>query len=361
MRVGIWDKDCARKREKAGWVFDLRRPCQGKRDRQRERRGMEAAAKRSVVCVTGAGGFVASWLVKLLLSKAHYTVRGTVRDPGNAKNAHLKALEGAGERLQLLSADLLDYDSIASAVAGCEGVFHVASPVPSGRSTNPEEEVIAPAVTGTLNVLKACNEAKVKRVVIVSSCAAVFNNPNWPKGKVFTEDSWSDEDLCRKGEDWYLLSKTRAEREAFAYAAKTGMDVVAILPSLVLGPLMQPTVNASSKILLKYLKGEHETVENRFWNLVDVRDVADALLLAYENPEASGRYICSPVRIKVSDVINILKTLYPTYTYPKNFTEVEEGKVMSSEKLQKLGWTFRPVEKTLGDSVESYKASGILN
>ena len=53
-----------------------------------------------------------------------------------------------------------------------------------------------------------------------------------------------------------MLSKTRAEREAFAYAAKTGLDVVAILPSLVLGPLMQPTVNASSKILLKYLKGE---------------------------------------------------------------------------------------------------------
>ncbi|VAI78483.1 unnamed protein product [Triticum turgidum subsp. durum] len=325
---------------------------------------MEAAAAKttSVVCVTGAGGFVASWLVKLLLSdpKARYTVRGTARDP-DAKNAHLKALEGAGERLQLLSADLMDYGSIASAVAGCEGVFHVASPVPSGRSTNPEEEVIAPAVTGTLNVLKACHEAKVKRVVIVSSCAAVFNNPDWPKGKVFTEDSWSDEDLCRKGEDWYLLSKTRAEREAFAYAAKTGLDVVAILPSLVLGPLMQPTVNASSKILLKYLKGEHETVENRFWNLVDVRDVADALLLAYENPAASGRYICSPVRIKVSDVISILKTLYPTYTYPKNFTEVEEGNVMSSEKLQKLGWTFRPVEKTLGDSVESYKASGILN
>ena len=197
---------------------------------------MEAAAKTSVVCVTGAGGFVASWLVKLLLSKPHYTVRGTVRDPGNAKNSHLKALEGAGERLQLLSADLMDYDSIASAVAGCEGVFHVASPVPSGRSTNPEEEVIAPAVTGTLNVLKACYEAKVKRVVIVSSCAAVFNNPNWPKGKVFTEDSWSDEDLCRKGEDWYLLSKTRAEREAFAYAAKTGLDVVAIYHPWYLAP-----------------------------------------------------------------------------------------------------------------------------
>jgi len=57
---------------------------------------------------------------------------------GASKNAHLKALEGAGERLQLLKADLLDYSSVASAIAGCEGVFHVASPVPSSRSSNPE-------------------------------------------------------------------------------------------------------------------------------------------------------------------------------------------------------------------------------
>jgi len=57
---------------------------------------------------------------------------------GDSKNAHLLALEGAGERLQLVKADMLDYSSVAAAVAGCEGVFHVASPVPSGQSSNPE-------------------------------------------------------------------------------------------------------------------------------------------------------------------------------------------------------------------------------
>jgi len=320
---------------------------------------MEAAGK--TVCVTGAGGFVASWLVKLLLSRGQYMVRGTVRDPGASKNAHLKALDDAGERLQLLKADLLDYNNVASAVSGCEGVFHVASPVPSGRSSNPEVEVIGPAVTGTANVLKACYEAKVGRVVVVSSIAAVSNNPNWPKGKAFDEDSWSDEEYCRKNEDWYNLSKTLAEREAFAYAEKTGLDVVAICPSLVLGPLMQSTINASSKILLNYFKGDRDTVENRLRNIVDVRDVTDALLLAYEKPEASGRYICSSHPIKVSDMISILKNLYPTYSYPKNFVEVEENFVYNSEKLQKLGWTFRPIDETLRDCVESYKAFGFLN
>lgn len=63
-----------------------------------------------------------------------------------------------------------------------------------------QADVIAPAVTGTVNVLKACYEAKVRRVVVVSSISAVFCNPNWPKGKIFDEDSWSDEEYCRKNE-----------------------------------------------------------------------------------------------------------------------------------------------------------------
>ena len=74
-----------------------------------------------------------------------------------------------------------------------------------------------------------------------------------------------------------------------------------------------------SAFLNKYISsaGDRDTVENRLRNIVDVRDVTDALLLAYEKPEASGRYICSSHPIKVSDMMNILKNLYPTYTYPK--------------------------------------------
>lgn len=322
---------------------------------------METAERGTTVCVTGAGGFVASWLVKLLLSTGRYTVRGTVRHLGDGKNAHLKTLEDAEERLQLVKADMLDYGSVASAVAGCQGVFHVASPVPSGKSSNPEEDVIAPAVTGTLNVLKACYEAKAKRVVVVSSVAAVFNNPDWPKGEAFTEDSWSDGEYCRKNEEWYFLSKTLAEHEAFAYAAKTGLDIVTICPSLVIGPLLQPAVNTSVKVFLSYIKGDQEIVKDGPKNLVDVRDVAGALLLAYENLQASGRYLCSSPAIRVSDIVNILKTEYPTYTYPQKFVEAEGSNTYNTEKLRKLGWTSRPMEETLRDSIECYRALGILN
>lgn len=61
-------------------------------------------------------------------------------------------------------------------------------------------EVITPAVTGTLNVLKACSKAKVRRVVVVSSFAAVGMIPNWPKAKVMDEECWSDIDYCRTTE-----------------------------------------------------------------------------------------------------------------------------------------------------------------
>ena len=82
-------------------------------------------------------------------------------------------------------------------MAGCDGVFHVASPVPAAKTQNPEVEVLAPAVMGTQNMLKACREAKVRRVVVVSSAAADIMNPNFPKDAVLDEDAWSDEKYCR--------------------------------------------------------------------------------------------------------------------------------------------------------------------
>ncbi|KAL0906322.1 hypothetical protein M5K25_024806 [Dendrobium thyrsiflorum] len=79
------------------------------------------------VCVTGAGGFIASWLVKLLLSKG-YKVHGTIRDPSIEDNSHLMKLDKATENLQLFIADLFDYNAIKVAISGCEGVFYLASP-----------------------------------------------------------------------------------------------------------------------------------------------------------------------------------------------------------------------------------------
>ncbi|KAG0457576.1 hypothetical protein HPP92_022422 [Vanilla planifolia] len=311
------------------------------------------------VCVTGAGGYIASWLVKLLLSKRYY-VNGTVRYPRSENNSHLKKLDGASENLQLFEADVLDYDALLAAFQGCDGVFHVASPLPGFEVQNPEVELIAPALNGTLNVFKASSEAGVKRVVLVSSLSAVINNPQWPKDKIMDESCWSDKDFLRETEYWYGLSKTLAESAAFEYAEKTGLSFVAVCPSMVFGPLLQTNVNASSKLLLTIVEGTVEPMENKLWHFVDVRDVADALVLVYENGDASGRYICSAHQSYLQDLISMLKSIYPTYKYQQNFVELQQERRLSSAKLKMLGWKNRSMKETLVDSIQVYQQMGLL-
>ncbi|KAL7244607.1 hypothetical protein ACSBR2_000058 [Camellia fascicularis] len=222
-------------------------------------------------------------------------------------------------------------------------------------------QLIEPAVKGTLNVLKACSEANVKRVVVVSSGAAVSLNPEWPKGQVKDETCWSDAEYCRRTNNWYCLSKTKAESEAFEYAKRSGLDVVRVCPTHVLGPMLQSTANASSLVLIKLSKEGYDEFENNLRMIVDVRDVAEALLLAYEKPEAEGRYICTAYMIKSQDLVEILRKNYPNYNYPKKFTEGKEEEKLSSEKLPKLGWSYRPIEETLVDSIEICRLAGLLD
>ncbi|KAM1787046.1 hypothetical protein FF1_037223 [Malus domestica] len=104
----------------------------------------------------------------------------------------------------------------------------------------------------------------------------------------------------------------------------------------------------------------YESLENKPRMIVDVRDVAEAVIMVYEKPEAEGRYICTAHNIKTTDLVEELKSIYPNYSYPKNFVEVEEQPRLSSEKLQRLGLSFRPLKETLTGSVESYKEAGLL-
>ncbi|XP_050376967.1 cinnamoyl-CoA reductase 1-like [Argentina anserina] len=315
------------------------------------------------VCVTGAGGFAASWVVKLLLSQG-YIVHGTVRQPGGSKYEHLNKLEKASENLKLFKADLLDYDSLCSAISGCSGVFHVASPVPTTEVEDPEAEVLEPAVRGTLNVLKASLEAKVKRVVVVSSIAAIVKNPNWPKDQVKDESCWSDVEYVKSSKEWYYLSKTQAEAAALEFGRSTsGLEVVTVCPSAILGPLLQSTMNTSSWLVPSVFKGGFDKAGYNYWTLVDARDLAAALLLVYKKAEAGERYICTSHAIGVEEVVEkYLKISHPNYNYSPELTHTkEEEEKLSSEKLQRLGWSYRPLEETLIDSIESYQKIGVLD
>ncbi|CAN6450051.1 unnamed protein product [Victoria cruziana] len=262
------------------------------------------------VCVTGAGGFIASWLVKMLLGKG-YTVKGTVRNPADPKNSHLRNLEGADERLVLCRADLLDYDSLLNAIQGCQGVFHTASPV-----TDDPEEMVEPAVRGAKNVIQAAAEAGVRRVVFTSSIGAVYMDPNREPHVVVDENCWSDLDFCKDTKNWYCYGKTVAEQTAWKEAEEKGVDLVVVNPVLVLGPLLQPTVNASTVHIMKYLTGAVKTYANSVQAYVHVKDVALAHILVFENPAASGRYLCAESVLHRGDIVAILAKLFPEYPVP---------------------------------------------
>ncbi|XP_019168784.1 PREDICTED: cinnamoyl-CoA reductase 1-like [Ipomoea nil] len=310
-----------------------------------------------VVCVTGAGGFIASWLLKLLLEKG-YTVRGTVRNPDDQKNVHLMELEGAKERLTLCKADLLDYKSLHEAIDGCDGVFHTASPVTD------DPQMVESAVIGTKNVITAAAAAGIRRVVFTSSIGAVYMDPNREPNKVVDETCWSDLDFCKNTQNWYCYGKTVAEQIAWEVAKEKGIDLVVLNPMLVVGPLLQPTVNASVVHILKYLTGSVKTYTNAVQGYVHVRDVALALILLYETPSASGRYICADTILHRSQVVEILTKFFPEYPIPTKCKDEGKPKVIpykfTNQKIKNLGLEFKPVKQCLYETVKSLQENGHL-
>lgn len=309
-----------------------------------------------VVCVTGAGGYIASWIVKLLLEKG-YTVRGTVRNPDDVKNGHLRELEGAKERLTLCRADLLDYQSLREAIKGCDGVFHTASPV-----TDDPEQMVEPAVIGTKNVINAAAEAKVRRMVFTSSIGAVYMDPNREPEKVVDESCWSDLEFCKNTKNWYCYGKAVAEKAAWDEAKEKGVDLVVINPVLVLGPLLQPTVNASVLHILKYLTGSAKTYANSVQAYVHVKDVALAHILLYETPSASGRYLCAESVLHRGEVVEILAKLFPEYPIPTKCSDETRPRAkpykFTSQKLKDLGFEFTPVKQCLYETVKCLQEKG---
>ncbi|KAF5183268.1 Tetraketide alpha-pyrone reductase, partial [Thalictrum thalictroides] len=213
---------------------------------------------KGVVCVTGASGYLASWLVKRLLL-AGYHVKGTVREPGNDKKlAHLWKLEGAKERLQLVKADLMEDGSFDEAIMGCDGVFHTASPVLRPTS-DPKAEILDPAINGTLNVLRSCKKnPHIKKVVLTSSSGAVRVREDIDPIVPLDESSWSSVEVCQKFQVWYPLSKILAEKAAWEFAKENGIHLITLLPSFIIGPSLSHELCSTASDVLGLLKGESD-------------------------------------------------------------------------------------------------------
>ncbi|KAJ7964082.1 Cinnamoyl-CoA reductase 1 [Quillaja saponaria] len=317
-----------------------------------------------VVCVTGASGYIASWLVKLLLRRG-YTVKASVRDPNDPrKTDHLLSMDGARERLHLFKANLLEEDSFDSAIKECEGVFHTASPF-YHDVTDPQAELLDPAVKGTLNVLKSCAKApSVKRVVLTSSMAAVTYNGKTRSPEVVVDETWfSDPQLCRDSGQWYVLSKTLAEDAAWKFVKENNLDMITINPAMVIGPLLQPTLNTSAAAILNLINGA-KTFPNASFGWINVKDVANAHIQAFEIPTASGRYCLVEKVAHFSEIVKILHRLYPNLQLPEKSADDKPyvpTYQVSKEKTKSLGVEFIPLEVSLKETVESLKEKKFIN
>ncbi|KAK0574541.1 hypothetical protein LWI29_025210 [Acer saccharum] len=314
-----------------------------------------------VVCVTGASGYIASWLVKQLLQLG-YTVKATVRDPNDPKKTeHLLALDGAKERLHFFKASLLEEGSFDFAVDGCDGVFHTASPVLLSSNVS-QADVVDPALKGTLNVLRSCAKVpSIRRVILTSSMAAVALNGKPLTPDVTVDETWfSDPAFCEKSKLWYMLGKTLAEEAAWKFSKENRINMVAINPGMVIGPLLQPTLNESVEPILNLVKGV--PCETNGW--VDVRDVAKAHIQAFEIPTACGRYCLVERVVNHFGIFKILRGLYPDLNPPEEYSEEKASEPncrVSKEKVQSLGITYIPLEVSLKDTIESLKEKNLIN
>ncbi|KAL8116918.1 hypothetical protein AgCh_023196 [Apium graveolens] len=318
--------------------------------------------KSDPVCVTGANGFIGSWLVRTLLESNYTTIHATIFPGSNA--THLTTLATTSRATVIIhEANLLDATAISKAVEGCIGVFHVASPCTLEDPVDPKKELVEPAVHGTLNVVEAAKRFNVRRVVITSSISAMVPNPGWRSGKVVDEASWTDLKYCMSHQKWYPVSKTLAEKAAFEFAAGNELDVVAIHPATCLGPLLQPGLNASCAVLKQLLEGSTDTQEYHWLGAVHVRDVARAQVLLYETPDAAGRYLCTNGIYQFRDFADMVSKLYPEFPVHRFTEETQPGLVSckdAAKKLINLGLVFTPLEDAIKETVESLKEKGFL-
>ncbi|MGL4490478.1 MAG: SDR family oxidoreductase [Rhizobiaceae bacterium] len=244
-----------------------------------------------IVLITGISGFIAKHCAVEIL-RAGYHVRGTVRSVAKADKVRATLAKHCDvSKLEFVEADLMSDAGWAEATKGVYGVLHVASPfiieVPKD-----ENELIGPAVNGTMRVLKAAIEAGAKRFVQTSSVAAIMAGHGFDRTKPFTEDDWTN--LNGSHVSAYEKSKTLAEKAARDCLAETKADIhyASVNPGFVLGPLLDSDYGASAQVIQMFMKGKYPGCPALSFPCVDVRDIGKMHRLALETNEPSGgRYV----------------------------------------------------------------------
>jgi dihydroflavonol-4-reductase len=332
-------------------------------------------SKRGVVLVTGGSGYIAGFCIAQLLEE-DWAVRATVRSLSRETEVRqaLAKLTQKGDRLSFHAADLTGDKGWDEAVAGCDYVQHVASPLPSSNPKT-DDELVIPARDGALRVLRASRDAGVKRVVMTASVACIAYGRGG-RDTPHTEADWSDETNLRDTTA-YERSKTIAERAAWDWMKREGgaLELATVNPGLVLGPVTSADFSASMEFMRLLMGGALPGCPRFGFPLVDVRDVSDLHYRAMLAPNAAGqRYIAVSSFEWMIDVAKMLKAKYPDRRIPTSalpdfmlrltgmfdpvvrsrLFELGKRRDASSAKARaELGWSPRPANTTVLDTAGS--------
>lgn len=325
--------------------------------------------------VTGATGFVGSAVARALLARGA-NVRILARPGSDRRN--LRGLD-----VDVAEGDLLQPDTLATALDGCEGLFHVAADY--RLWTRDPGSMFRANVDGTRAILLAAHRAGVRRAVYTSSVAVLGIDPAGTPG---------DEETPVRFEDMvgvYKQSKFRAEQAADAVIAETGLDCVIVNPSTPIGPRdIKPT--PTGRLVVEAASGRMPAYVDTGLNVAHVDDVATGHLLAFERGQAGRRYILGGDDMSLRDILTSVAhtagvrppfmqipraPIYPIAFAAEMWCRISgkgepfatvDGLKMSKKRMffssrrahEELGYTHRSGEVALADAVAWFRNNGYL-
>ncbi|MEN9966970.1 MAG: hypothetical protein RL036_203 [Actinomycetota bacterium] len=325
------------------------------------------------VLLTGSSGYIGKHITLRLLTDG-FEVKASVRSSVKADEvraamvAHLPAGFDLGAKLSFVELDLESDAGWDAAIAGVDVLVHSASPFPIS-SPKDENELIRPAVEGTLRALRAAHEAGVKRVILTSSVAAIYGNDKPASGE-FDETFWTNVNHP-VGQVPYTMSKTLAEKAAWDYISSDApeLQLTTINPVLVAGAPLDKHFGSSVSVVERVLIGKDPLLPDLSFSIVDVKDVATMHVKAITTDAAIGeRFIASAGSRTFIQIAKAVKAAFPkrkisTIQAPSfviRFLSLFDSEIkavlptlgkhigVNSSKAQKvLGINFIPVETSL--------------
>lgn len=241
------------------------------------------------ILVTGANGFLGSWVVRRLCQEGH-EVFSLVR-----KNSDLSELEGVPT--QFRHGDVTDLHSLLEAFEGMDSVFHLAGLIAYKKSQRAQMEKVN--VDGTSNVVDACRATHVRRLVHLSSVVAI--GAGWNPEQILNEKSAYNLSRLNLG---YFETKRKAEQIVLSACQKNRLDAVILNPSTIYGP--GDARKGSRKTQLKVAQGKFRFYTRGGVSVVALEDAVDGIISAWKKGRSGERYILSGENLLIKDLFKII-------------------------------------------------------